>query len=208
MINFELFPRSYTPIAHLDMERARKVFLAWMEEMGHYGNPCPRETITCSECGAVTNAFVLWTRVECNVSYDVVRKCVVCYEKVAYPLRQKLFASVAGDKLGGVWSVWWSWPGESNRAWMRPWLPTRDVMKLYYELLQPTLHLSYDHFASVRDFLEARAANLIKRWLRFRLEEYSLRPGNAGAKKAEAHFYELSRDLCSPRSYELSRDFM
>ena len=57
-----------------------------------------------------------------------------------------------------------------------------------------------------------RAANKIKRWLRFRLEEYSLRPGNAGAKKRRrtselARDSEVVREVVSPHAVRHKKFF-
>ena len=204
MINFALYPRRYRPRQRLDMTRARDVFMQWVTMQVNLSriHPCPRSNVSCTACGINTNAFVLWTRVHGGIVDDVARQCIVCHELPAYPLRPKLFKDVVGDRLEGEWFAWWCVSDDFERV--ATFCSERqcvfgehvdDSEHLYYELLRAVLDDVSDPFTKMRDFLEARAANKIKRWLRFRLEEYSLRPGNAGAKKAEAHFYELARDL-------------
>lgn len=192
MINFALYPR------------ARDVFMQWITMQVNLSriHPCPRSSVSCASCGITTSTFVLWTRTHDRVIDDVVRQCIVCHELPAYPLRPRLFKDVVGDRLEGEWFAWWCAPGDFERV--ATFCSERrcvfgehveDSEQLYYELLRTVLDDVADPFTKMRDFLEARAANKVKRWLRFRLEEYSLRPGNAGAKKAEAHFYDIARDL-------------
>lgn len=203
MINFALYPRRRRG-QRLDMTRARDVFMQWVTLQVNLGriHPCPRSSVSCASCGINTSAFVLWTRRHGGVIDDVVRQCIVCHELPAYPLRPKLFKDVVGGRLEGEWFAWWCASDDFERV--ATFCSERqcvfgehvdDSEHLYYELLRAVLDDLADPFTRMRDFLEARAANRIKRWLRFRLEEYSLRPGNAGAKKVEAHFYDIVRDL-------------
>lgn len=204
MINFALYPRRYRSHQRLDLTRAREAFMQWITLQINLGriHPCPRDRVACSECGIQTSTFVLWTRRHDGVIDDVVRKCIVCNELPAYSLRPKLFEEIVGDRLEGEWFAWWRVPGDFERV--ATFCSERQCMfgehvedsgQLYYELLRAILDDLEDPFTKMRDFLETRAANKIKRWMRAVLEEYSLRPGNKGAKKVEAHFYEIAREL-------------